>query len=533
MRFGMMFPYELFLEQMCETTQKICQSFGGRDKLFAYLRENLDTVEFHTVYAGNSPEELKNAVKLCRDNGFSVTLHGAIREGLTAEDFFETYQSLFAAKLQPHYNITVHPWDDRNATAKLLGEICALADKEDYPVTITLENKRLKKADSPEGSCAVVREIVEKVNSKRLFTTFDFGHWLSNKRKFGEDSDPYDDKFMKLVRHTHIHSYVGSTHFPLFVGETELEYNLTKLVENGYDGVLSLEIDCARFVDEIDFYEALTRSVTILKNAYHQVCAKVDEGKRYAEDYPRMMQKVADELNKQENAVALIASSSYIVKFGNTRIAVDPSLWGLPVTQEGRQGVISLVSQCDAVILTHYHGDHYDRAFLSALPADKMTFYIPDFFTQEWLVDMPFTAQNTVRTQKDHTYQIGNVGVTAFESNHSGLLEYGFCLNCNGEHYVFPTDVRNYSTETITPFPNTKAVFAHLWLGREQALEVNDEMVEAFCRFVKAYNAEKVYIGHLYHSFRTIEDMWSDIHVEMVSPRLPCMPMVAGDVVKL
>ena len=90
MRFGMMFPYELFLDEMCETTQKICQSFGGRDELFAYLRENLDTVEFHTVYAGDSPEELKNAVKLCRDNGFAVTLHGAIREGLTAEEFFDT-----------------------------------------------------------------------------------------------------------------------------------------------------------------------------------------------------------------------------------------------------------------------------------------------------------------------------------------------------------------------------------------------------------------------------------------------------------
>lgn len=533
MKFGMMFPYELFLDEMCETTKKICRSFGGRDKLFAYIRENLDTVEFHTVYAGDSPEELKNAVKLCRDNGFCVTLHGAISANITAEQFFETYQPLFAAKLQPHYNITVHPWDDRNATTKLLAEICALADREDYPVTITLENKRLKKADSVEGSCAAVREIVKRIDSKRLYTTFDFGHWLSNKRKFGEESDPYDEDFFKLVRHTHIHSYVGSTHFPLFTGETELEHNLTKLVENGYDGVLSLEIDCARFEDQIDFYEALTRSVTILKNAYHQAYVKVSEQKRYAEDYPQVIQNVADGLNQYDNAIALVGPSSYIVKFGNTKIAVDPSLWGLPVTEEGRQAVISLVSQCEAVIITHYHGDHYDRKFLAALPADKLRFFIPDFFTPEWLEGMPFTADNTVRTEKDKIYPLENLTLTTFESRHTSVPEYGFILNCNGEHYVFPTDVRDYTTEAITPLPNTKAVFAHLWLGTEEALEVSDEKIEAFCRFVNAYNAENVYIGHLYHSFRTIGDMWTDIHVEKVAPLLSCTPMVAGDVIKL
>ncbi len=41
---------------------------------------------------------------------------------------------------------------------------------------------------------------------------------------------------------------------------------------------------------------------------------------------------------------------------------------------------------------------------------------------------------------------IGNVRISVFESDHSGVDEYGYVFEYNGEKIVMPVDVRNYNS---------------------------------------------------------------------------------------
>ena len=142
------------------------------------------------------------------------------------------------------------------------------ADEKGYPVTFTLENLRYNDPSNVEMLCSSVALTVSNVDSERLGVCFDMGHRLSSLNKFGEDSDPADDSFYSLVRHTHIHSlYKGVTHLPLTVGKSALDENLSALARNGYRGVLNLEVNLGRFDEPFDAKESFEGSVRILKEA--------------------------------------------------------------------------------------------------------------------------------------------------------------------------------------------------------------------------------------------------------------------------
>ena len=258
MRFGMMLPYDLFADQTLELPRMLLDAFEGEDALFTYLGENLNAIEISPFGSLSDGSVLLSAAKQCVRYGLELTIHGIFKEGECAEKFFAPYLPLFEAGLQKSYNITLHPLKKKEDTVLALTELCDYAEKMDYPITITLENQRLTSEDSVNGICQSVGEIVKAVDSRRLFTCFDFGHHLSNKRKNGLEADPLTGEFFQRIGHTHIHSmYEGTTHFPIDRGETELEEHLVGLLENEYEGILSLEISFPRFAGKIDFQEAI------------------------------------------------------------------------------------------------------------------------------------------------------------------------------------------------------------------------------------------------------------------------------------
>jgi len=102
-------------------------------------------------------------------------------------------------------------------------------------------------------------------------------------------------------------------------------------------------------------------------------------------------------------------------------------------------------------------------------------------------------------------------------------LEYGYAITYNGGTYVFPTDVRTYTKE-YPKLENVKALFAHLWFF--QALNIYDNpYIELFTDFVKRFDAEKVYIAHLMDVRRPIDQMWSDMHFDIVKEKLSTAQM--------
>lgn len=272
MKTGIKIPYDIFCNEMSETSKKLLTSFCGIYKFLGYLGENCDAVEIGVVFHNTNGEILKTGVKLCNDFGLNVTIHGGFNDTKSAEEFFAPYIPLIKSGLQEFYNITVHPFENPEDTEKLLTEICKYIEEYKYPVRITLENQRYANENLKNTLCRNVAEIVKSINSKYLYCCFDFGHQLFNQIKYGENFDPVEGDFLSVVKHTHIHSlYEESTHFPLSCGETLLEYNIKKLLSYNYNGIFLLELAPARYMEKFDIKKSIEDSIYILKTTLLQI----------------------------------------------------------------------------------------------------------------------------------------------------------------------------------------------------------------------------------------------------------------------
>jgi hypothetical protein len=354
-----------------------------------------------------------------------------------------------------------------------------------------------------------------------LGVCFDFGHSLSNERKFGCDEPR--DSFYDTVRHTHVHSLGKRTHFPLGCGEALLERNIGALIEHGFDGILSLELSAERFVELYDAREAFVSSVAILKRAAAQAERKKAAVALYKEDYGLHLREMKESFENASCLVGWLGPAAYVIRMGDVRIAVDVCVWDLPIPESEKREVLDWISTFDLVIVTHAHGDHYDRTLVCALP-DRVKLLIPDFME----TDMP----NIVKTSDGFTYEEKNIKISFFKSAHVSVPEYGFAIHFRGENYVFPTDVRDYDAPHPV-FDNTRALFAHLWLGKANALRLAGDVPQKFCAFVKSFGAEVTYLAHLFDIRRTIDDMWTDVHFDAIKEHLTnAHPVTVGDMVE-
>ena len=521
MKYGIKLPYDILTGEMSEISRAICDAFGGVDGLLAYFAANLDAVEIATVSLKTEGDALLAACRRCASYGLFVTVHGSLDGVTEADSFWKPYLPLLASGLQESYTVTVHPLSDPTESERILRAVCAKAETEGYPVTLMLENQRDKNAQYPHRLCRQVAERVRAINSSCLRMCFDFGHHLSNIRLNGMDFDPFDAEIFPLVGHTHIHAVSGSdTHFPLYGGETLLEENLTGLMRCGYDGVLTLELLPGRYMDRFDIRESIVSSVSILKTAVHQTAAKLCAAADFSENYVSHVQSVRSAAEGAACGFGVIGTAAYLIRMGETSIAVDPSLWELPVGADGRRVLLDLLATCDAVIITHTHADHFDRELIAELPPD-VPLYLPDFLSCE--------RENVIVTHDGASYRIGNVTLHVFASAHSemhadgslgGVPEYGFAIEYGGAFAVFPTDVRTYE-KAHTTFSPTKALIAHLWLGRAQGLNVHDNpCAERFCAFAESFGSERIFLSHLWDVRREILDMWTDANAELVTKRL-------------
>ncbi len=512
MKFGIRIPLNTFADELNATTKRIINSFGSVDIMLDTYAKELYSVELASVREDTPPELLLKADEICKEHGLEITVHGALPSG-SSDDFFTPYEALLKRREAP-LNVTVHPLFPKEKSITCLKSICSRIESEDLPLRITLENQRYRDKNTVDMGCRTVTEIAREVNSKVLFLCFDFGHQLSNIRNQLEPIDLTDDEFFSRVKHTHIHSlFEGKTHFPLSVGETALDYNLKNLFKHGFDGVLMLELGPDRYFDRFDTKTAALDSIGIIKKAAVLAKAALSEEENF-KTYGKRVEEAYKKLKTSEKGIMAIAPAGYIVKLGDALIAVDPSVNRLPVSEKDKALAKELVSSCDCAIVTHSHTDHYDKALLAALPED-IPVYTPDF--------MPYKNKNAVSVTDGREIKTKDVKITFFDSPHSRgeniVLQYGFALTYKGKSYVFPTDVRDY-LKPHPVFQNTEAVVAHLWLGRQNSLKCEGNYAEEFIEFFSGFGAEKYFVGHLLDILRPTEDMWNDIHFDMIKDGL-------------
>lgn len=515
MKFSIKIPSDLFKDDMSENTLKIVESFANVDNILEFLKNNVDSIEFGMINFDLDSKYLLDSVCKFTNAGIGISFHGKLNNAANAEDFFAPYIDVIKAGLISCINITVHPLKTEDETVFLLKDICDFIDKNNYPVRITLENQRNKSEETAHVGCEGVYNIAKKINSPHLFLCFDFGHQLSNIRKEMLPFDEVSDGFISMVRHTHIHSYFeGVTHFPLCMGETLLEENITKLLEAGYDETLLLELDPKRYFTHIDIKKSYEKSVEILKTAYKQCVDKRIALGEY-KSYSSYIKPIMDKINEDDAGMGLVSPSSYIFKLDDTVIGIDPCLFLYNVDDDAEKNLITLMNKCDAIIVTHKHRDHFDPSLLDKISSD-IPIYCADF--------VGYKGENTFIINADDKIKIKNLEVEFFDSFHTlgsnEVLEVGFQIESRGERYVFPVDVRDYDKQ-YPDFSDVKVLVAHLWLGKQNALNVVDNpYVNKFVDFVKRFNAQAVFISHLYGVHRKIDDMWTQTHYNLIKNKI-------------
>ena len=505
-RIGLSIPFGLFTEAK-KGAKEFIDAFGGEEAFLDFCADNVDSTELRMVACDADPRVVLNAVKVLKSKGLWVTIHGTL-----GEDFFAPYRELFAAGLQESYNITVHPLATAEATEKMLREICGEIESCGYPVMIALENQRLKR-DKFYGTCADVEEIARKISSRHLELCFDFGHQLTNER--AETEPAPSGEFLTRVVHTHIHSLAERTHYPLTVGDCTLDRNITELLSRGYEGVMNLELSPARYVGEYDVKSSIEGSVAILKAAVHQVTARLAGKDFYRNRYLDKMREAREAFDTSDDCAMLVGASAYVLKLHGKRIAIDVTPRIMPIDDSARCFLLEWISDFDAHIVTHEHGDHYDPAFISELPASVKKI-IPDF--------LPLKTEGRVTVTDGSEIMLGDAKLKFYTSGHflgtHGVPEYGIAIETDGDTLLFPTDVRDYGF-VFPKFERVRALFSHLWLGRGTALKFDELFVDGFCSYVAQFNAERCYVAHLVETSRDITNMWSDIHLDLVREHLP------------
>ncbi|MBQ2967436.1 MAG: MBL fold metallo-hydrolase [Clostridia bacterium] len=271
----------------------------------------------------------------------------------------------------------------------------------------------------------------------------------------------------------------------------------------------------------------IEKMTDVLPMASEQVLSQSASRENYQKYFCDRLQVVAEMLEISRCGLGVTGHAGYIVKFLNTKIAVDPVFYLLD-RETDKEELFKLLCTCDAVITTHDHGDHYEATLVDAL-SEFMPSFMPDFMGKE--------KKNTVFVKPGDEIDFKDVKLRFFESEHSSrtelVKEYGFAIEFEGKNYVFPIDVRAYKKPHAV-FPNTEAVVLHLWLGRGAALNAHPEEMENFCDFANSFGAKKILISHLLDYKRDIQNMWSEVHFNMVKNKLKNSEVLKlGDWIKL
>ena len=214
---------------------------------------------------------------------------------------------------------------------------------------------------------------------------------------------------------------------------------------------------------------------------------------------------------RHEGTAALTAPASYRLDLDGTRLLIDPVFrfqWQKDaVADRWREDLAA----ADGVIYTHSHADHYSLETAREALEGGADVYLPGFLSQ--------AGEKGFKTiESGASFRIGSLKITPYDSAHyspdglTGVPSFGYIIECSRGVLLFPCDVRNYDI-SLLPDVSADVVFAHVWLGRGNALNIPCEpYLSDFARFVLAPKPYKVFLAHLYEVGRVPEELWTYLH---------------------
>ena len=243
---------------------------------------------------------------------------------------------------------------------------------------------------------------------------------------------------------------------------------------------------------------------------------------RFIEKWSEFMIDLA---TSADNAYWLISHASYVFRTENIVWAVDPVLQADEHRLVDKE-LANCFEHLKFVLVTHLHADHFDAHFLKAMENSKCMWILPSFMTAEQRAKLPIDQSKIIYAEPGDTIGINGVRINVHKSLHRdtfngvvhGVDENGYMVTVAERRYLFPGDVRNYPKAPV--LPATDDLFAHVWLGRENALTVKKTDIDTYAEYFSKANAKRIWLGHLYDYTRHISEMWTDEHAAAVSDAL-------------
>ena len=251
--------------------------------------------------------------------------------------------------------------------------------------------------------------------------------------------------------------------------------------------------------------------------------ARLNVLERYAEKYDEIWKDIEAGLSRKEDAFFLMGPANYFFRTGGVNWAVDPAF---TVPRDRRSmgcidpdGVMELL---DFILLTHRHADHFDPELMKRYP--HLLWIVPDHMEEEIRGHGEF---NLLVVRPGDVIRRGKITIHAFNSLHYdagttvGVEETGYFVEADGYGIMLPGDVREYAAEKYPKFEGITHFFAHVWLGRRNALNWPcGEYPSRMAEFILSFGAEKNYLAHLFEATRPLADMWTHAHAGLVTDEI-------------
>lgn len=492
---------------------------GDRNILLNELKQRgVNSIELRTVFLRHDSHEVLRVADMLWDRGFSITVHAKAhsREQAVSE-VFDPLSEVLKNLRQERLTVVIHPVKGDNAAM-----LCELADHRDangYPVTIALENNRLL-PDKSEGDCAaLVLDAVMTANRENIGICFDMGHYgyYWKKHHEGENFQLPPAEFIGRVVHTHIHALKGmKTHFPLRQFELPLEKILEGLSYK-YFGVYNLELDFPRFKEEVDDLSAtLYDSVAYLENSLPR-CARVYRDLR--KNFDRDFNNALSVFEKDQGCYcSLVGSSSYLFHTNGYRWGMDLSFRYAYLLAKMPHKLGELLRDLELILVTHAHADHFEEATVRQLAKNETKWIIPDFM-EEKAQACGISPEKMLVVKAGDVLTVGPLTIHVFQGRHfrldtgKGTWAYGYYVTTeNAPSLVFPSDVRDYSTQGLPEMPKADWCFSHVWMG-DQSDKVDYGAYPAqFARYMLNFSTKNLIFAHLYENGRRNHQMWIREH---------------------
>lgn len=497
------------------------------EQVFDFLRrKNVKSIELRSVRPVHDENLVRAAAQLVWDNGFNLTIHGRVSSLETCiSDVFGNLESTLANMKQELLIITIHPIVGDNY--KMLITLSDYITEKGYPVKIALENNRLMPNKEEGDSAAHVLDTVREVDRKNIGICFDMGHLAYYVKKNCNDDPNYEvnPEFLKRVIHTHMHATNGLiTHFPPADDEVRLASFMNALAHR-YFGIYNIELDFPRMKKLWEPLDALDCIINYVENNLSH-CARLYD--RIRESFDSSFISCVDLLKKAEGGTTLgvLNASSYLFNTDGFLWGVDPAFMNARHLAKSAKRVNKILGDFKLFLISHSHGDHFERKTVGALCQNDVKWVIPDFLLDKAL-GYGIERDNIIVATKGVLITVGNLEIIPFESAHvrkdaeSGMMEYGYFVKTkDGKTLVFPVDVRNYEKPLPDNIPTANYCFSHLWLGDNTDFKKCREYLEPFAKYMLGFSDQNILIGHLYENGRSDKYMWRVEHAEMAKQKI-------------